>query len=239
MPRRERRIPEKPRVYQGERDAKMLVHWLNDADDPEGKARIQEVIRLYVELWHLCHKDEACMWKKVGSDQWVTNESPESRRRAELESSLNGAFAYYQTRPWIITMPWFEFHGGQWRSVRYRAPQRFSPRPVEGSEFDQQTKKWRKKHPLTKVGDARKSLPGSEMTEIGAIRYTLELLESGYISNLRQCRCGKYIFQRFSHQRFCSQKCRIADYRSSEEFRVARNARQRELYRLHKKHNVK
>jgi hypothetical protein len=105
----------------------MLVNWLNHADDPEGKTRIQEVIRLYVELWHLCHEDEACMWKKVGADKWVESQSTEAHRRADLESSLNRAFGYYQTRPWIDTRPWFDFYDGQWRSVRYR-PRRVSPR---------------------------------------------------------------------------------------------------------------
>ena len=239
MPKPIRRITEKRRIYEGEGTGKLLTNWLNYADDEEGKKRINQVIALYLELWTLCRKSEASIWTKVGGDEWVKNETPEARKRNELETSLNRLLGYYQTRPWIYTEPWFERVDGHWQSVRVPL-QKFSSRPVSGSDFDQRTKTWKKAHPfqgLSKSDPAR--MPGSQMPETGAIRHTLALIESGHIFNLRQCRCGKFIFQRFSHQRFCSQKCRLAEYRSSEEFRVSRNARQRELYQLHKKSNVK
>ncbi len=75
--------------------------------------------------------------------------------------------------------------------------------------------------------------------EESAVLDLVKLLEIGVLSGVRKCRnCGKWMFARFSHQHFCSSRCRERHFQSSPEWKALRNARQREYYRLHKTTNV-
>jgi hypothetical protein len=228
------RIPESSRTYSGEESAEILVSWLNQTAEEEAKTRIMQVISLYLELWFLCNESEAAQERRVGR-KWIKNDTPEVRKRAKLEAELNEALEYYQTRPWII------FADGYRTDTRARiVSPHFSSLPAKGSEFAQKMKERLKSHPLPKLSNKRELVPpGAGMGETGAIRYTLALLESGYIFKIRRCRCEKFFFQRFSHQRFCSEKCRIAEFRTSDEARLKRNAYARKLYQLHQTKNVK
>jgi hypothetical protein len=231
MPSAQSRFTEKKRVYEGEHQAEMLVNWLNHSDDEDGKKRIRRVVGLYIELCFVSRSKEAATWKKVGRS-WVDNLSAEVRRRNELEASLNNALDYYQTQPWIRFVDRFK------KGTRFVSPQ-FDSRPVAGSEFAQNTEAWGKAHHAPELSESGNlAPPGSGMAEVGAIRYTLALLESGHIFKVRRCRCDQFFFQRFKHQRFCNEKCRINEFRSSDEARQKRNAYARKLYQLHKTKNV-
>ena len=73
-----------------------------------------------------------------------------------------------------------------------------------------------------------------------AIQAIMELGEHGLLGNLKECaQCHRWMFARFSHQRFCSEGCRQAHFRSSEEFKAGRRAYMRRLYHLKKKGFVK
>lgn len=56
---------------------------------------------------------------------------------------------------------------------------------------------------------------------------------------IRECDCGKWFFARFSHQRFCSTKCREKAFRSSPEWKDYRRRKAREYYWLHKSGKVR
>lgn len=75
--------------------------------------------------------------------------------------------------------------------------------------------------------------------EISAIADLAKLAEKDLLGHLKECRCGRWIWTRFSHQRFCSAKCREHDFRSSEKWKVHRRQKAREYYRLHKSGKVK
>lgn len=75
--------------------------------------------------------------------------------------------------------------------------------------------------------------------EVSAIADLSKLAEKGLLDHLRECTCGKWIWARFSHQRFCSSKCREKRFRSSPEWREHRRKKAREYYWLHKTKNVK
>ena len=77
------------------------------------------------------------------------------------------------------------------------------------------------------------------MREIGALFRALELIKSGLISKIKKCRCQKYYFKKFAHQRFCSQKCKLAEFRTNDVVREKRNEYARKLYHLHKTGKVK
>jgi hypothetical protein len=75
-------------------------------------------------------------------------------------------------------------------------------------------------------------------TENEAI-YEITWLMPKAIAGLRQCSCGKWFFKKFSHQRFCSVKCREREFRSTDEWKAYRREKAREYYWLQKNKNVK
>lgn len=72
-----------------------------------------------------------------------------------------------------------------------------------------------------------------------AVLDLVSLIQIGALRGVRQCRhCKKWLFARFCHQQYCSQRCRERHFQSSAEWKARRNSRQREYYRLHKTTNV-
>lgn len=59
------------------------------------------------------------------------------------------------------------------------------------------------------------------------------------IARIRECVCGKWLYSKFSHQRFCSSKCREKAFKSSPEWQEYRRNKARDYYWLHKTKNVK
>jgi hypothetical protein len=85
-----------------------------------------------------------------------------------------------------------------------------------------------------------KKKPHEELyDDTDAIFDLMELARQGLLERLKQCPCGRWIWARFSHQRFCSSKCRERDFRSSEKWKEHRRQKAREYYRLHKSGKVK
>lgn len=61
------------------------------------------------------------------------------------------------------------------------------------------------------------------------------LLDGGVYDRIRKCRrCQVWFYARREHQRFCSQRCQIAHYKSSAEWREYRKGYMRELREGHK-----
>ena len=83
---------------------------------------------------------------------------------------------------------------------------------------------------------------GGEYSDFQAI-YELCGPTGGGISGIErivECpQCGKWMFKRFSHQRFCSTRCREREFKSSPEWKAKRRDKAREYYWLHKTKNVK
>jgi hypothetical protein len=73
---------------------------------------------------------------------------------------------------------------------------------------------------------------------LGAI---FSLGREGLLGNLRRCdECRRWIFARFSHQRFCpGGRCRERYFKSSEKWKAHRRAYSKKLYRLHKSGKVR
>jgi hypothetical protein len=67
----------------------------------------------------------------------------------------------------------------------------------------------------------------------------LSAIEDGSLTKVLPCICGTYFFQKFSHQKFCSEKCRVKWNLSSENSREYRRRKQRDYYHLHKSGKVK
>ena len=64
----------------------------------------------------------------------------------------------------------------------------------------------------------------------------INIWRAGNIAKLRRCKgCGKFLYKRFSNQEACSDRCREAAYKRSQEYKDKRNKRLRENYQLQKK----
>jgi hypothetical protein len=75
-----------------------------------------------------------------------------------------------------------------------------------------------------------------------ALDRMLWLSRKGFLHRVRKCDhepCGRWFYARFDHQLSCTDKCRIAKYRSTPQFREQKNQKQRENYHLHKDKNVR
>jgi hypothetical protein len=57
----------------------------------------------------------------------------------------------------------------------------------------------------------------------------VRLGERGLLGRVRECtRCEKWFYAKFNHQRFCSKKCQLQHYQTSEEWKARRRERYRE-----------
>jgi hypothetical protein len=65
------------------------------------------------------------------------------------------------------------------------------------------------------------------------------IAELGLLDRLKKCICGRWLFAKFEHQRFCSAKCREKAFRSDPAEKEKRRKWARKNYWLHKNKNVK
>jgi hypothetical protein len=80
----------------------------------------------------------------------------------------------------------------------------------------------------------------NKVSEDDALLSVSELYVMLSIDQLRKCDyCQKWLCARFSHQRFCSARCREKRFQSSPEWKEQRRRKAREYYRLHRTKNVK
>jgi len=222
----QRRITERPREYEGEKEAASLVNWLNTTQDTAAKNRIIEILGLFMLLAnHEAGKGREAAPSGVG-EKSVTSASL-TKARDHVERRLDRALRYYTMRPKI-----YIFGGGS---------KAFGPSLIVGWEPISGSKLYRhsKAHYVSPLdvpweGDDDPLL-GTQMGESGAIKTALELMESGAIFQVELCRCGRFFYKRFSHQKFCTSKCRLAEFRESDESRRKRNEYARKLYHLHKR----
>jgi hypothetical protein len=230
MPNAESRITEKRREYEGEKEAAKLVNWLNATKDDAARERIINVVALFMRLM----KYELALVRDVAQmsgdhDGSITPEQEEQDKAAfQVERELNRALDYYTVRPDIQVFSRHLKDGVLVPEVSVGWT------PIPGSQMHQHQKRQRVAWSALKRLKSE-TMPGTQLIEVGAIRTALALMVSGAIFRIALCRCEKFFYKRFSHQRFCSGKCRIADFSSSEESRKKRNEYARKLYHLHKK----
>jgi hypothetical protein len=227
MAKRESRITEK-REYFGQTQVEALINWLNLTIDVEGRQRIINIIGLFILFRNQKARMTSSYFERDGN--WYEHETPDSIKRDELEDALEKALSFYKMTPRI-----------------YIAGPDGKPRdwdvfvwwnPIPGSALSRCMKKIGKRQ-LESLSKEDRDKPGAQMAESGALKNLLELVESRFVWKIGACRCGKFFFRKFQHQRFCSEKCRIAEFRNSDEARQKRNEYARKLYHLHKSGKVK
>lgn len=81
------------------------------------------------------------------------------------------------------------------------------------------------------------SQPWLEVSRVLAIE---KLASEGRIQSFKQCgQCQRWLYARFSHQRFCSETCREEFHRSDMADKARRRDWARSNYQIHKTKNVK
>jgi hypothetical protein len=223
MATRQRRIaeeqtPENRREYQGEDVAAPLVNWLNITTDEEGKQRIINVVSLFLRALAQSAKVKPDIYR--GKKGYYERETPESKKRDSLEKELNKALSYYRMIPFVHISGQGQDVMTGWSAIPRSKMDREMHRALEANWKALSKEHW--------------NIPGAQMGESGALKMALRVFESGLIWKIWRCRCGTFFFGKFRHQRFCSQKCRIAEFQSSEDARKKRNDYARMLYHRHK-----
>ncbi len=209
------------------RSAESLVNWLNTTTDPEAKERVSNIVQLFLDLYAYSSKELVTPTASV----------PKAPGAAEIfgkkHDLLNDALSRYQLVPGIqFSLP------PDGRASGLRVHIHWEAAPGSKLRKDMRRRQLAQKNQKP-VSANHSNLPGAQLVEIGAFNNALNLIDSGLIFKIQRCRCEEFFFQRFSHQRFCSEKCRIAEFRTGDEARVRRNAYARKLYHLHKTQNVK
>jgi hypothetical protein len=228
MPKTDSRIRKNVRQYHGQTDAESLVNWLNLTEDSVGRDRIIDLVDAFFKAAKLEEATESKITR--GKDGFGYEEmTPERKRVMAAKKDLNRLLAYYKVVPSMAIFASakkghvsFEVYWKCAPGSKLARHSRAAPGPGPGH-------KWKKHY----------DLPGGQMGEIGALFNVFELIKSGLISKIAVCRCAKFYFKKFAHQRFCSQKCKLEEFRTNEEVRTKRNEYARKLYHLHKSGKVK
>jgi hypothetical protein len=79
----------------------------------------------------------------------------------------------------------------------------------------------------------------ARMDDLDALLCIVYLAQTGYLSRVEKCHCGRWYFQRVDSQQFCSAKCRQWQFSKSERFRAHRRAYMRRYYKLKASGKVK
>ena len=225
----ERRITESARTFKGEGIAEPLVNWLNLSEDEEARARIRALVQAFLEALFYA-ADMPIDVRRDNDGSLFEEENEHTRHRDQLRTRLAERLGFYEVVPTVLFLDPIKRTG---EFPRFYTGWKSAP----GSQFARVNRGFDpKSHPEWKE---EYDLPGRQMGEIGALHSALELFNSGEILRVHVCRCGNVYYQRFKHQRFCSAKCRLADFRSSDEARLKRNDYARKLYHLHKTGKVK
>ena len=81
---------------------------------------------------------------------------------------------------------------------------------------------------------------GQPDLELTAVLHAVELARGNELSSLRKCpNCQKWLFARFSHQRFCSENCKNEFHHTDPEEKKRRSEWAKHNYWLHKHKNIK
>jgi hypothetical protein len=228
MSKTDSRIRKNVRQYHGQADAESLVNWLNVTEDKVGRARIMGIVEAFLMALYQESASEPDITTQRDGTHWQLI-TPKRKLVEAATRKLDRLLAFYKVVPSIRI-----FTSAQKGGVQYFV----SWRPAPGSKVALHGRtvpgpgpgrKWKKHY----------EIPGGQMGEIGALFNVLELIKSGLIYKVRGCRCKTFYFKKFAHQRFCSQKCKLAEFRTNDVVREKRNEYARKLYHLHKTGKVK
>lgn len=219
MPRPESHVSERKRTFSGESECDSLLDWLNSGDSTRGKAQVVEII----DSFHYLRTQERSQRE---------SSSPRKSSRANTDGLWEGVNKLHRHLSKYAFHPFF-IPTGSATEVHWI--------PLGRKKYMHMNKKV----PLSWLVGGTAGVAGFMLNRefdydaTDAVFNLTRLAEQGLLDRLKRCRCGLWVFARFSHQRFCSSKCREQEFRSSTGWKEHRRKKAREYYRLHKTRNIK
>jgi len=211
------------RRYGAEENCAELLGWINAPEKDEGRKRVHQILELYEYInsgWKLVSSGDG------GGRVLANNRGDIGVARRRLES-LCKQYVYY---------PDFYPRG---RGAEFDP--NWHPSFREGFAFadpeaDVETFVW---FPVRNAGKYSAGWTNPQYDDLKAV-YDLTLIaQEGFLDRLKKCNCGKWLYARFAHQRFCSAKCRERAFRSDPAEKEKRRKWARNYYWLQKHANVK
>jgi integrase len=206
------------RSYQGQDAARTLVCYLNGDEPSErsGRTRVLRIVETFHEVLRLLQKYPE--WKSLRSIKPKT---------LGLLKKLPG-WENYRLKPQELAAA----ESSLLEQVsRYERTLSFGVSSNREWDFS-----WGMT--ISKDADSAKDEWGS-IPESDAIDAMVDLARDRLLPRVEKCLCGKWFFARFSHQHFCSSKCRDKHHQSSPEFKEKRRKYMRRYQRLQRSANVR
>jgi hypothetical protein len=205
---------ENKRTFAGEDLARHLVEWLNANAGSEACRRIVDLIGNFYAV------------AKGMQPMGEVYDVPVEKGRFIIRGPLPGAAE--QTKSWI------ELAGKLNRKLaRYSVYAQFTYARVEQHWIFLWRSAKRKYAYVRPVDSAR-------LSETEAALKVVDLARYGYVTRVRQCKCGKgWFFAKFKHQIFCSTKCQQTYFRTNAQFKAQRQVYMRNYRKLMQSTNVK
>jgi hypothetical protein len=187
----------RPRRYKFESASYWLIHWLNNVGDRKARSRVASVLEDIKQLSRLGALERLPVASlNPRRPELIGDKSQLSNlaERSQLSRSLNRMLSRY----WMH--PLFERRGAK-AYVSWTSP----------------TDK-KLKIPVLAGGDFGEFTFG----EADAVSGVLHLAQQGVENRVMTCKCGKWFYAKFSHQRFCGTPCQMRTFRKTDEFRANR-----------------
>lgn len=219
MIKRKSHVTEHKRTFSGESDCVPLLDWLNAGETTKEKARVTEIIDDFNYL-------------RVKEAQWRDDLPSRKSSRSNYDDLCEATNKLYRQLSQYSFHPFFVPRGAA-TEVYWM--------PHGRRKYVRASKKVRLYGLLRGTAGVAGSMLNREFEydDTDAVFHLARLAEQGLLDRLKRCRCGRWVFARFSHQRFCSSKCREQEFRSSDAWKEHRRKKAREYYELHKSGKVK
>lgn len=194
---------------EGHRDYSIVPEWLNAALGTESCARVTKLIDEICEVERRLDKAVRAGWYVSTSSRLqrkaVRDELQELGRRHDR---INELLERYHFSPAIIRLLFDQ----RWMLWMFSAP-------AEGEYVFHRVLHEENK----KLNDGSwlvKSHSEYDIGEASVVLRILNLAAASEIERLKQCRsCSKWFYAERSHQRFCSEDCRLASYTRSPKYK--------------------
>jgi hypothetical protein len=211
--------PRRRRLSKESAKAFNVASFLNNCPYPNGKTRVLKIIDLLRVQAKLLDNPAV---RKAGSIYAVAESSKVKIKFYAMHTELKSLLERYSFHPGVmppstVDSPWSPIWVPSYRNAQAR-------KDVEDETL------------LTSADN----LAAGMFTEMNGVSWVMAALGAGSLDRVTQCdHCQIWFGRKFIHQNFCSEKCRIAAFRATQEYKEKRNEYVRENYRLQRSGKVK
>jgi hypothetical protein len=160
--------------------------------------------------------------RKAGSIFAAAHTAPAKVKFNELWSELHDRFKRYTFNPALLPP---SDNAGHW------SPKYFAAHGTKQQKYELA---------IAESLSAEPPMVRQMSSETFGVDCFLDAVRMGGLDRVQRCgHCQTWFGRKFTHQTWCSSKCRIAEHRSSPEYKEQRNNKAREYYYLQRSGKVK